>query len=49
MLAVIVSGGGIIGVTEPRRVAAISMSRRVAQEMALTTRYVLGSADILNW
>ena len=35
---VIFSGGGIIGVTEPRRVAAISMSNRVATEMALSTR-----------
>ena len=32
------SGDGIIGVTEPRRVAAISMSNRVATEMALSTR-----------
>ena len=35
------SGGGIIGVTEPRRVAAISMSKRVAEEMNLSSRYVL--------
>ena len=34
------SGGGIIGVTEPRRVAAISMSKRVAEEMNLSSRYV---------
>lgn len=34
------SGGGIIGVTEPRRVAAISMSSRVAMEMSLTSRQV---------
>ncbi|XP_025088958.1 probable ATP-dependent RNA helicase DHX37 isoform X1 [Pomacea canaliculata] len=33
-------GGGIIGVTEPRRVAAISMSQRVATEMNLSTREV---------
>ena len=33
------SDGGIIGVTEPRRVAAISMSKRVAVEMNLTARY----------
>jgi len=33
-------GDGIIGVTEPRRVAAVSMSRRVAEEMALSTREV---------
>ncbi|XP_005106554.1 probable ATP-dependent RNA helicase DHX37 [Aplysia californica] len=33
-------GKGIIGVTEPRRVAAISMSRRVATEMNLTSRDV---------
>lgn len=30
----------IIGVTEPRRVAAISMSQRVASEMSLTSREV---------
>ena len=33
------SNGGIIGVTEPRRVAAISMSQRVAQELNLSDRY----------
>ena len=33
------SGGAVIGVTEPRRVAAISMSKRVANEMNLSTRY----------
>ncbi|XP_046579366.1 probable ATP-dependent RNA helicase DHX37 [Haliotis rubra] len=33
-------GRGIIGVTEPRRVAAISMSKRVAMEMNLTSREV---------
>ncbi|ESO97341.1 hypothetical protein LOTGIDRAFT_214179 [Lottia gigantea] len=32
--------GGIIGVTEPRRVAAISMSQRVAMEMNLSTEEV---------
>ncbi|XP_064620973.1 probable ATP-dependent RNA helicase DHX37 [Lineus longissimus] len=32
--------GGIIGITEPRRVAAISMSHRVAEEMNLSTREV---------
>ncbi|KAL0979250.1 hypothetical protein UPYG_G00182780 [Umbra pygmaea] len=34
------SGSGIIGVTEPRRVAAVSMSHRVAKEMNLSTRQV---------
>ncbi|XP_066545535.1 putative ATP-dependent RNA helicase DHX37 [Amia ocellicauda] len=34
------SGAGIIGVTEPRRVAAVSMSQRVAKEMNLSTRLV---------
>ncbi|WAR02924.1 DHX37-like protein, partial [Mya arenaria] len=33
-------GGGIIGVTEPRRVAAVSMSNRVAMEMSLSKREV---------
>ena len=33
------SGDGIIGITEPRRVAAISMSKRVAKELNLTNRY----------
>ncbi|KAL3858338.1 hypothetical protein ACJMK2_012932 [Sinanodonta woodiana] len=33
-------GKGIIGVTEPRRVAAISMSKRVAMEMNLSERVV---------
>ena len=33
------SHAGMIGVTEPRRVAAISMSKRVANEMNLPTRY----------
>lgn len=31
---------GMIGVTEPRRVAAVSMSKRVAHEMSLPTRLV---------
>ena len=31
---------GIIGITEPRRVAAVSMSQRVAQEMAMTSNFV---------
>ena len=30
----------LIGVTEPRRVAAVSMSRRVGQEMGLTSDQV---------
>lgn len=34
------SKGGIIGITEPRRVAAVSMSHRVAKEMNLSTRVV---------
>lgn len=34
------SGTGIIGVTEPRRVAAVSMSHRVAKEMNMSTRVV---------
>ncbi|MFT7805018.1 putative ATP-dependent RNA helicase DHX37 [Arapaima gigas] len=34
------SGDGIIGITEPRRVAAVSMSQRVAKEMNLSTRVV---------
>ncbi|XP_034026595.1 probable ATP-dependent RNA helicase DHX37 [Thalassophryne amazonica] len=34
------SGSGIIGITEPRRVAAVSMSHRVAKEMNLSTREV---------
>ena len=37
---VVFSGGGIIGVTEPRRVAAISMSQRVGKEMSLSPRLV---------
>ncbi|XP_053225901.1 probable ATP-dependent RNA helicase DHX37 [Podarcis raffonei] len=32
--------GGIIGITEPRRVAAISMSQRVAKEMNLSHRVI---------
>ncbi|KAL7885142.1 hypothetical protein AOLI_G00079120 [Acnodon oligacanthus] len=34
------SAAGIIGVTEPRRVAAVSMSHRVAKEMNLSTGVV---------
>ncbi|XP_041856183.1 probable ATP-dependent RNA helicase DHX37 [Melanotaenia boesemani] len=34
------SCSGIIGITEPRRVAAVSMSHRVAKEMNLPTRVV---------
>ncbi|XP_060641566.2 probable ATP-dependent RNA helicase DHX37 [Anolis sagrei] len=34
------SSGGIIGITEPRRVAAVSMSHRVAVEMNLSHRVV---------
>ncbi|XP_070821081.1 probable ATP-dependent RNA helicase DHX37 [Chaetodon trifascialis] len=34
------SGSGIIGITEPRRVAAVSMSHRVAKEMNLSTQVV---------
>ncbi|KAJ3604755.1 hypothetical protein NHX12_029494 [Muraenolepis orangiensis] len=34
------SGGGIIGITEPRRVAAVSMSHRVAMEMNLPPQVV---------
>lgn len=34
------SKGAIIGITEPRRVAAVSMSHRVAKEMNLSTRVV---------
>uniref|UniRef100_UPI00398EC82E probable ATP-dependent RNA helicase DHX37 n=1 Tax=Pristiophorus japonicus TaxID=55135 RepID=UPI00398EC82E len=34
------SGDGIIGITEPRRVAAISMSQRVGKEMNLSDRVV---------
>ncbi|KAG0718317.1 putative ATP-dependent RNA helicase kurz [Chionoecetes opilio] len=33
-------GGRMIGITEPRRVAAISMSRRVGEEMGLSPREV---------
>lgn len=32
--------GKLIGVTEPRRVAAISMSKRVAEEMNLSSKEV---------
>nr|XP_056715451.1 probable ATP-dependent RNA helicase DHX37 [Euleptes europaea] len=34
------SSSGIIGITEPRRVAAVSMSQRVAKEMNLSHRVV---------
>ncbi|KAM9742943.1 putative ATP-dependent RNA helicase DHX37 [Menidia menidia] len=34
------SGSGIIGITEPRRVAAVSMSHRVAKEMNLPKQVV---------
>nr|XP_004547090.2 probable ATP-dependent RNA helicase DHX37 [Maylandia zebra] len=34
------SGGRMIGITEPRRVAAVSMSHRVAKEMNLPTQVV---------
>ncbi|XP_072243702.1 probable ATP-dependent RNA helicase DHX37 [Leuresthes tenuis] len=34
------SGSGIIAITEPRRVAAVSMSHRVAKEMNLPTQVV---------
>lgn len=34
------SGGMLIGITEPRRVAAISMSKRVARELNLSERVV---------
>ncbi|XP_045432080.1 probable ATP-dependent RNA helicase DHX37 isoform X2 [Pipistrellus kuhlii] len=34
------SDGGVIGVTEPRRVAAVAMSQRVAKEMNLSSRVV---------
>lgn len=40
MCCVASSGGQMIGVTEPRRVAAISMAARVATEMNLTSRHV---------
>ncbi|KAH3887884.1 probable ATP-dependent RNA helicase DHX37 [Dreissena polymorpha] len=33
-------GGGIIGITEPRRVAAVAMSSRVAKEMSLSSSVV---------
>jgi ATP-dependent RNA helicase DHX37/DHR1 len=33
-------GRSLIGVTEPRRVAAVSMSRRVGQEMGLSGNQV---------
>ena len=31
---------GIIGITQPRRVAAMSMSKRVAQELSLSEKEV---------
>ncbi|XP_061458839.1 probable ATP-dependent RNA helicase DHX37 isoform X2 [Rhineura floridana] len=34
------SSGSIIGITEPRRVAAVSMSQRVAKEMNLSDRVI---------
>ncbi|XP_027705589.1 probable ATP-dependent RNA helicase DHX37 [Vombatus ursinus] len=34
------SSGGLIGITEPRRVAAVAMSQRVAKEMNLSQRVV---------
>ncbi|KAG7263929.1 hypothetical protein CRUP_029269 [Coryphaenoides rupestris] len=34
------SGAGIVGITEPRRVAAVSMSHRVAKEMNRSTQVV---------
>uniref|UniRef100_A0A3B4TAA8 RNA helicase n=1 Tax=Seriola dumerili TaxID=41447 RepID=A0A3B4TAA8_SERDU len=40
------SGSGIIGITEPRRVAAVSMSHRVAKEMNLSTRLVYNTQYI---
>jgi hypothetical protein len=39
--------GQLIGVTEPRRVAAISMSKRVAYEMNLSERYVKTTYPLL--
>ncbi len=33
-------GGKMIGITEPRRVAAISMASRVAHELNLTNEFV---------
>lgn len=38
LVSVFTSGAGIIGITEPRRVAAVSMSHRVAKEMNLPTQ-----------
>jgi len=45
MVVKLLSGvaGGIIGVTEPRRVAAVCMARRVAEEMNLTSRFAFFS------
>uniref|UniRef100_A0A672P5Y0 RNA helicase n=1 Tax=Sinocyclocheilus grahami TaxID=75366 RepID=A0A672P5Y0_SINGR len=42
------SSGGIIGVTEPRRVAAISMSHRVATEMNLPSGHDMTILTILK-
>ena len=39
--------GGMIGITEPRRVAAISMSKRVACEMNLSQRSVASRRALL--
>lgn len=36
----------MIGITEPRRVAAISMAARVAHELNLTQEYVHRSSPI---
>jgi len=51
MVVKLLSGvaGGIIGVTEPRRVAAVCMARRVAEEMNLTSRFAffLGAVERL--
>ena len=40
--------GGVIAVTEPRRVAAVSMSKRVAFEMGLSSRLVAKSCKVLR-
>lgn len=32
------SSSGVVGITEPRRVAAVSMAQRVAKEMNLSNR-----------
>jgi len=41
--------GGIIGVTEPRRVAAICMAKRVAEEMNLSSRFAFLSLVLHMW